>query len=134
MEIEEKYMKWLTGNDTGISSRTMFASLIGIAIDDNDIPSNMRNIGRCVRMLRQFPELRKKLTFVIKEHIEWMPFIDCWKELEKLYDDCILSPHSKSNAIAWNLIQCLSFASRYLRGMRIQNNSNCWSNKAPDSF
>ena len=35
---------------------------------------------------------------------------------------------------AWELINQLEFASKYLRGMRIQNYSNSWSSLPPKDY
>lgn len=149
VEINDKYVKWLSSSDTGISSKTMFTALTGIPTGSNDIPYDIADVGRCIRMLRLYPELRENLQAVIDKHIEWIPFIDVWQELERLYDQCIqhealpieerkkierrkhfISPNDK----AWKLTQTLTYTARYLKGWRAQNNQNSFSNNPPQTF
>lgn len=149
MEVKKEYLDWLSSNDTGISSKTMLEAITEIPTGRCDIPYDMADVGRCVRMLRKFPDLRPQIGKVISKHIEWMPFIDCWKELERLYDECVeyesLSDDDKKRLkqkkyfynpkdSARNLINELVTASRYLRGLRMQNNSCSWRNTPPESF
>ncbi len=111
----------------------------------------MADVGRCVRMLKQFPELRIQLDKVITKFPRWTPFIDCWKELEMGYNECFnwnnMSESGKKemekiggkhfrlpNERYWELMQQLMFASRYLGGMRIQNYHGSWKNKPVESF
>lgn len=89
MEVKKEWLEWLAGGDTGISSKTMLEAITGIPTDRFDIPYDIADIGRCVRMLRQFPDLRPQIEKVMIKHKEWMPFIDCWKELERRYDECV---------------------------------------------
>jgi len=150
MEVKKEWLDWLASSDTGTSSKTMFSAITGTPISERpDVPGDIADIGRCVRMLRKCPDLRDKLHMVIDKHKEWMPFIDCWKELEKLYDECrifeALLPAEQNkmkkrkhftspNEQAWNLMEQLNVASRYLRGMRIQNDHHSWKNQPPTSY
>jgi hypothetical protein len=150
MSSEEKQcLEWLASGDCGISSKTMLFALTGIPAGDRDHPHDIADVGRCVRMLRELPFLRPKIGMVIEKFPHWMPFIDCWEHLERLYDDCVKferldaaekaaeekRKHFKSpNEKAWNLIQEIVCASRYLRGMRMQNSPISWANKAPSKY
>lgn len=148
MEVKKEWLDWLASGDTGISSKTMLSAITGIPISERpDVPGDIADVGRCVRMLRKCPDLRGQLQKVIDKHKEWMPYIDCWKELEKLYDECVAfeakSEEEKKafkkkrrspNEEAWELIQKLECASRYLRGMRIQNDHCSWKNQAPQKY
>lgn len=149
MEVKKEHLEWLSSRDTGISSKTMFSAITGIPVGCCDIPYDIADVGRCVRMLRALPDLRSQLSKVIDLHKEWTPFIDCWKELERRYDECInferLSEDEKKSAkrkkhfvspndYAWDTIQQLVCASRYLRGMRMHNSSSSWRNVPPDEF
>jgi hypothetical protein len=149
MEVKNEWLQWMASQDTGISSETMFSAITGVPVAMRDIPHDMADVGRCVRMLRRLPDLRPQIEKVILQHKEWMPFIDCWKELERLYDECVaferlpaeekakmkkrkhfVSPNTK----AWDLMQQLETASYYLRGMRMQNSSSSWSNRPPKDY
>jgi len=146
---ENQCLEWLASGDCGISSKTMLFAITGIPTDCYDHPHDIADVGRCVRMLRKLPFLRPKIGMVIEKFPHWMPFIDCWQHLERRYDECVAfealpleerarmkrrkhfeSPSSK----AWNTIQEIVCASRYLRGMRMQNSPSSWANKAPSKY
>lgn len=149
MEVKKEWLDWLAGGDTGTSSETMFSAITGIPVKYHDTPGDIADVGRCVRMLRQLTDLRPQLEKVIIKHKEWMPFIDCWKELERRYDECVayekLSKEEQNkmkrrkhfqspNDTAWKLMCELSTASRYIKGLRMQNGHNYWRNVPPDNF
>ncbi len=147
MEIDKKYLEWLASDDTGISSQTILSYLTGIPVKYKGTPHDMSDVGRCVRMLRLFPELRTKIGDVIVRDKSWMPFIDCWKELERRYDELekwylIPVEQRKKEArkkyftnpaeSASDVMRQLSMASHYLIGMRCQNSSTSWANREPN--
>lgn len=149
MEVKKEWMEWLASRDTGISSKTMFAAITGIPTGECDVPHDISDVGRCVRMLRKLPDLRPQIEKVMIQHKQWMPYIDCWKELERRYDECVAfealpeeeknkmkrrKNFSSPNERAWNLLCELACASRYLSGWRMQNSSSSWRNKAPDEY
>lgn len=149
MEVKESWMNWLASHDTGVSSKTMFSAITGVPTDACDIPYDIADVGRCVRMLRALPDLRPQIEKVMIKHKEWMPFIDCWKELERRYDECVAFealPEEEKNKMkkkkyfhspndsTWHLMSELVTASRYLRGWRMQNSSTSWSNLAPKTY
>lgn len=146
VEVEPKYDKWLRSHDTGMSSKTMFSAITGIPTGEREHPHDIADVGRCVRMLRFLPELRSKIHMVSDKYPEWIPFIDCWKELERGYDECMkfealpdeeqkrmkrkkhfVSPNERY----WNVMLQLTCASRYLRGWRCQNTVHSWSTFPP---
>lgn len=144
MEVKENWLNWLQGRDTGISSKTMFSALTGIPVVCYDIPYDIADIGRCIRMLKACPELRNSIYKVSDKHIEWQPFIDCWKQLEIDYEECCkweaLSDSEQKNLKRrkhfyvpndkyWNLMEQLVMTSRYLKGMRMQGTSDSYNNK-----
>lgn len=150
MEVNRSWLDWLASGDTGISSETMFSAITGIPVSRYDVPKDIADIGRCVRMLRKLPDLRTQLHKVIEKHKEWMPYIDCWRELESRYDECqgwdkltevqqkrmrLLKRNFKNpNQQADELLKKLQYASYYLQGMRIQNFSHSWTNRAPKNY
>lgn len=149
MEVKKQWMDWLASGDTGVSSETMFSAITGVPVRSHGIPYDIDDIGRCVRMLRRLPDLRPQLSKVIAKHKGWMPFIDCWKEIEELYDECVeyeklsieekkkkkrqkyyLNPLKRSQ----ELMNQLRFVSYYMDGMRIQNRSGHFKNQAPKTY
>lgn len=146
---QDKYLSWYRSSDTGTSSETMFEVLTGIPAKFHDRPHDMADIGRCIRMLRLFPELRPLIGNVQKKYIAWRPYIDCWMELERLYEKCVefenlaheeqkklKKKKSFNNPLeqSWQLCQRLDLVSRYLVGQRMQGSSSCFSHKEPENF
>jgi len=68
MEVKKEWMEWLASRDTGTSSKTMFSAITGIPVDGYDVPYDIADVGRCVRMLRRLPDLRPQLEKVIIKH------------------------------------------------------------------
>lgn len=149
MEVKKEYLEWLTGHDHGTSSETLLSCLTGIPVSRMDIPYDPGDLGRCIRMLNLFPELRNRLGEVIKILPEWTPFIDCWKELEWKYADGLtwnnLSYEEQAKAKRkkhyfdiwkdlYEQMKQLECASRYLKGWRCQNSIGSWRNIPPDTF
>jgi len=149
MEIKKSWCEWLASGDTGVSSETMFSAITGIPVKNYGTPSDLSDVGRCIRMLKKLPELRPLIGMVSEKHKGWMPFIDCWKELEREYERCLIwesTPFEEQkkmkrqkyfivpNNSFWKTMQELTCASYYLSGMRMQNCKNSWRNKPAESF
>lgn len=149
MQIDIKYLEWFNGNDTGVSSKSIVSMLTGIPYSGCDIPYDNSDFGRCHRMLKRFPELRERIGELADKDIRWMPFIDCWKELERLYEQQVefnnlsLDEQKKqkrkkyffdSGQYLFDKMQTLVDISRYLRGMRYQNSTSSMANKPPKTY
>jgi hypothetical protein len=86
-------LRWISGRDTGISSKTMFAALSGADIgpkklncfEGRDIPKDMDDFGRCYRLILAVPEWRDYLGRVSMVFPAWTPFIREWETLQSLY-------------------------------------------------
>lgn len=128
--IKPEYLEWMASSDTGLSSKTILCSICGIDNDNPSVPADASDVGRCVRLLNKFPELRDHLYMVYERHVKWMPYIDCWQEIEYLHRMAFFS--TSHDKFLYHLLNKLSFASNYLSGLRIQNYSNSWANKSPD--
>ncbi len=81
--------EWLTGEDTGISSKYMAAvAICGKVIKSRWIdptPSDAPDLGRCVRLVEKCPAIRE--TFPVLRHASkvWAAHLDHWDELVALY-------------------------------------------------
>lgn len=148
MEVKKEWLEWLASGDTGISSETMFSAITGVPVQRNDVPHDIGDFGRCHRMLKA-TNLRDQIGKVVEKFPSWTPYIDCWIELENLYEECrkwekLSQEEQKAmkkkkyfevpNDKFWKLMEELRFASRYMGGMRIQNYSNHWRNQPPNKF
>jgi len=93
VNIPASALKWVNGQDTGTSSKTMFAALSGSetgpqklnGFAGRDIPKDMDDFGRCYRLILAVPEWAERLRKVSGVVPAWHPFIREWKVLECLY-------------------------------------------------
>lgn len=85
-------LKWIAGNDTGISSRTIWSVMMGVVEDDRkdswdyDPPSDSDDFGRCYRLLVLVPEWRERLPEVGEIFPKWRPLIRNWDNLTGMYE------------------------------------------------
>jgi len=131
MKEQTNYYEWLTGSNTGVSSKTIMMALLGAEYSGHDVPHDWGDFGRCYSMLKQFPELREDLFEVVNVHPYWMPFIDCWIWLESIYED-LLKAMERTDSDGKDAVKLISESlndqiktcvniSRYLKGLRYQN-------------
>lgn len=82
-------MDWILGGDTGVSSKTIFAVMVGRRMDGAllpNVPFDADDFGRCYRLLKAFPEWRERLPEVAERHPEWSALVGAWAELEAMYE------------------------------------------------
>ena len=79
---------WIVGGDTGVSSKTIWAVMMGTtdALDWPGTPMDSGDFGRCYRLLALFPEWRPRLPEVAAKFPEWGPLVTAWDELTALYE------------------------------------------------
>jgi hypothetical protein len=59
--IVQRALEWLMGDDTGASSTTLCAHMLGIKGVRNSVPSDSADRGRCIRLLQLIPEWKDRL-------------------------------------------------------------------------
>lgn len=59
--ITTRALLWLFGDDTGSSSKTLCAHMLGVKPVRNSIPSDAADRGRCIRLLQLIPEWQSRL-------------------------------------------------------------------------
>ena len=92
---------WCRSDDTGLSSVYMAWVLNGgtlpvepttpLRADERPYPHDPSDLGRCVRMLRAAPALRKNLDRMREASPVWAALISRWAEFEILYDRAVES-------------------------------------------
>lgn len=80
-------LAWLTKNDTGISSLTIWRTLMGQTPERADIPYDPSDFGRCHRLLNVMPAWRARLGEVAARYPKWQPFVDEWERLTALFEE-----------------------------------------------
>lgn len=82
---------WLTGGDTGISSKTIWFVMMGRENTEPywypSPPKDPSDFGRCHRLLTVMPSWRARLPEVAAKHPEWSGLVEHWDELTTLYED-----------------------------------------------
>ncbi len=88
-EIVERALGWIVGDDTGISSETIWCVMMGVPearpSSRADPPSDPSDFGRCYRLLSAIPEWRERLHEVPAFFSEWSIFVDRWGDMEALW-------------------------------------------------
>lgn len=80
---------WLLSGDTGISSKTICAVMVGSKVTGSfgpDVPHDNGDFGRCYKLLALFPEWRARLHEVAEQFPMWGPMVEAWSELTALYE------------------------------------------------
>lgn len=85
-ETYQKAANWLSGNDTGLSSKTIMGAFLGTQVDSPDMPWDADDFGRCYRLLKLFPEWRNKLHVVSEKYPAFTPAERVWDLVETLYE------------------------------------------------
>jgi hypothetical protein len=82
---EMEWYKWYRGDDSGVSSETIFQVMTGISVRWTGTPMDSDDFGRCFRLLEKFPHWRDRLDEVAAQFPEWKGLVDNWSKLEFLY-------------------------------------------------
>lgn len=90
-EQAQAALAWLIGRDTGVSSKTLFAALAGVADRARpschyDVPYDADDFGRCVRLLEAVPAWRPRLPEVAEMFPAWRPLVRDWDALTEAYN------------------------------------------------
>jgi hypothetical protein len=86
-ELERAYT-WITGRDTGLSSKTIWAFMVGSPLHhdwDDRVPLDPDDFGRCYRLLSLIPEWRPRLSDMAEAKPEWRPLVREWSKLTRQY-------------------------------------------------
>ena len=84
-------LEWIAGNDTGISSKTIWAVMMN-AVPENygfghfDTPLDPSDFGRCYRLLALFPDWKNRLDEVAEKFPKWGPMVREWDTMTALYE------------------------------------------------
>ena len=82
----DRYLAWYRGSSVGVSSETIFEVMTGITVKRHAIPLDPMDFGRCLGLIRLFPEFKNRLHEVSERFPKWKPFIDNWDKMTELYE------------------------------------------------
>jgi hypothetical protein len=81
--------EWLTGRDTGVSSKYMASVAIAGKVTKSAwidaTPSDAPDLGRCVRLIEKAPTVRNCFPILREASPVWAAYVDHWEELTTLW-------------------------------------------------
>lgn len=92
-----KMLEWIGTRHVGVSSRTMWCALMGVARDGDgshsgfDVPYDWDDFSRCYDLVTYGEVTKEELQKVVEAFPFYKPIIDRWDELVEAY----LSPGCK---------------------------------------
>lgn len=78
-----KVISWMTGSDTGMSSKAIAAHMT-TGECDGSFPCDPADLGRCLRLLDLFPEWERRMPEMGKYNSTWKRIAGAWPELRNL--------------------------------------------------
>ena len=88
-ELNRKMMSWISSNETGESSITIWSVIMDLENYTPSIPHDVYDFQRCYNLLKLCNETTKNITLnkVAERYNIWKPFVRHWNELTKLYEE-----------------------------------------------
>ena len=88
MNTKDQLIKWFCSGDSGVSSTAIAAQMTGNNTGRafSDHPGDSGDFGRCYRLLMAVPEFRSRISEMAQRSPQWAALVDCWDELEALYE------------------------------------------------
>jgi hypothetical protein len=90
-----KVISWMAGDDTGMSSKAIASHMTG-AKSDGSYPYDPADLGRCLRLLEQFPEWKPRIVEMAVYGRVWAAYAARWEEMAKSMADEVGIDWSKS--------------------------------------
>lgn len=82
--ITDRANAWIVGGDTGLSSKTLWAVMMGQKPPRPSHPLDNGDLGRCTRLLNAVPEWRPRIKEMAGVSPYWAALVPRWDELEAL--------------------------------------------------
>lgn len=101
--MNKELLEWIIGNNTGSSSKTIWAAIMDVEIPTASIPYDHHDFERCWCLLKLCDEETKEIALhrLTEQHEVWKPFVQYWGELERIFI------HESSYESAIKLDECL---------------------------
>jgi len=84
--ISKAMAAWLLSDDTGISSKAIWAHMNGLEVEDFWPPADPSDFGRCARLLAQFPQWSERICEMSRYSPEWAALTARWGEIHYQMD------------------------------------------------
>lgn len=79
-------IQWIISGDTGISSKLIWAVMMGVKPQDTSAPYDSGYFGHCYRLLKHVSEWLPRLPEVADKYPSWKPIIREWDALTFLHE------------------------------------------------
>lgn len=89
---------WMAGDDTGMSSKAIWAHMNGVVKNYYQHPGDPADLGRCLRLLKLIPEWKPRIFEMSKHSKEWAVLTAHWDELEHMMDQEVGIDWSKAKS------------------------------------
>lgn len=91
MNAPRAAVAWVVGDDTGISSKMIFAKMLGAesapSMPKHSHPRDPDDFGRCYRLLDRVPQWRARIGEMADISPTWRRLAEHWDELTALYEE-----------------------------------------------
>lgn len=86
MTDPKEVIKWFGGKDTGLSSEAIAMHMV-TGDCNGSYPHDPADLGRCLRLLRLFPEWKERIPEMAKYGPVWVEYAKNWADMEKCMTD-----------------------------------------------
>lgn len=87
-KMDPRIAEWLTSGDTGLSSKNimiyMSSGVKPKSWHDLSPPADPSDLGRCLRLLEQFPEWKSRMPEMAELGGAWPTYVKHWDEMTAL--------------------------------------------------
>lgn len=84
--ISDKIVDWFLSDDVGLSSKAMVSVAVG-KVSGTNAPMDLGDLNRCMKLLRDVPEVRHHFKHIASLSPKWKKLIDNWNDLETLFHE-----------------------------------------------
>jgi hypothetical protein len=100
MPYDGRVNRWIVGGDVGLSSKTIWATMLGIDLGEDGVnhPHDPADLGRCLRLLELVPEWKPRLPELAALDPRWRSLVEHWRELASSMEDEV--------GVAWEKGKC----------------------------
>lgn len=86
IEMTKAALEWIVGDDTGLSSKALWAKMMGVEPRHYyNYPHDGGDFGRCDRLLNAVPEWRARLPEMAACSPQWAALVERWEEIRVAY-------------------------------------------------
>jgi hypothetical protein len=85
--IKDKVIEWLFNGETGISSKTIAASVLRVNYKQADIPHDKSDFSRCYKLIKFADIPISELKILARHYPKWKPLVENWEQLILRYEN-----------------------------------------------